>query len=150
MATPLCLLNDSRREIASCPRLTYTFTFEALLTTKMPRESKRDKTHWNIRQNDIENYWAGRQAHLKGNLDEKTRYFDKISGQGCRSYADLLLEHTEIAQALDPILHIPGLRAGFWLKMMHNVIYTRCNEVISVFLATCYFISQDFSKYSYI
>ncbi|EFY89594.1 hypothetical protein MAC_04449 [Metarhizium acridum CQMa 102] len=50
-----------------------------------------------------------------------------ISGRG-RENADELLEHSDIAKALDSILVIPGLRAGFWLKMMHNVIYTRCNE----------------------
>jgi hypothetical protein len=97
----------------------------------MPREDKQDKSHWEGRQRDVEYYWAGRQAYLKRNLAEKDLNFERISTPHGRKYAEKLLEdeHSDIAVALDSVLIIPGLRAGYWPKLIHKVIYMKCNEV---------------------
>ena len=103
----------------------------------MPRENSHDKTHWEGRQRDVACYWAGRQAYLKRNLAEKDLHFDKISTPHGRKYAEKLLEdeHSDIAVALDSVLIIPGLRAGYWPKLIHKVIYIKCNEVSIAFVS---------------
>ncbi|KHO10725.1 Ribonuclease/ribotoxin [Metarhizium robertsii ARSEF 23] len=102
----------------------------------MPREDKRDKRHWQARQQDIDCYWTGRQAFLNGHTDDAQLHFDRISSLHGQKYAKKLLEdeHGDIAAALDKVLDAPGLRAGYWPKLMHKVIYIKCNEQIIAYL----------------
>ena len=99
----------------------------------MPRGSKTGSSDWHVRQRDTKLYCQARKFEIQGQVREKNNCLDEMSSDHARKCAASLLKRREVADALDPVLAMDGIRYGFWLKMMHRVLACRCTEVIMNF-----------------
>ena len=109
---------------------TYWYQHHTLLhDNTMPRGSKFGSKNWDQRQRDTDLYCKARALHIQGQTKHAFQIIKKISSKTGSENAKILLNHEPIAKALDPLLALDGLREGFWLKMMHRVLYSGCDEV---------------------
>lgn len=95
----------------------------------MPRGSRLGSKDWDQRQRDTNLYYEARALHIQGQRQHAFHIIKEISSKTGSDNAKILLNHEPIAKALDPLLALDGLREGFWLKMMHRVLYSGCDEV---------------------
>lgn len=94
---------------------------------------------WEERQIDTEIYCKAREYHREKNWKGVDEELEKFPTQHARRCAKALLGCEAIAHALDPLLALSGLRQGFWLRMMHHVIYSGCIDVsTSHHVCRCY------------
>ncbi|KAM3550754.1 hypothetical protein ARSEF4850_008195 [Beauveria asiatica] len=99
----------------------------------MPRgQGKIDSPEWQLRQEDTIAYCDLRQCSLNKDRKGVRIALARLSTNHARDCARQLIEKApEYAAALDPLLALKAMRAGFWLKMMHRVISVRNFEVQS-------------------
>ncbi|KAM3552524.1 hypothetical protein ARSEF4850_007353 [Beauveria asiatica] len=99
----------------------------------MPRgQGKIDSPEWLLRQEDTIAYCDLRQCSLNKDRKGVRIALARLSTKHARDCARQLIEKApEYAAALDPLLALKAVRAGFWLKMMHRVISVRNFEVQS-------------------
>jgi hypothetical protein len=95
----------------------------------MPKGSKPGSEHWQLRLRDTDLYCQFRACHLANDKLNMERALSSISTEHARRCAKSIVRTGAYADALDPLLAIEGLRAGFWLKMMHRIIGLGFDEV---------------------
>ncbi|KAH8715417.1 hypothetical protein HC256_004240 [Beauveria bassiana] len=101
-------------------------------TGTMPRgQDKINSPDWLLRQEDTTAYCELRHCHLNKDKKSVRICLARLSTDHARVCAKrLIFKAPEYAAALDPLLALQGLRAGFWLRSMHKVISLRFSEQV--------------------
>jgi hypothetical protein len=77
---------------------------------------------------DVETYWRIRQHRQEDGVPWK-KLLRQLSSDHSRKCVRALLKHSAIAEALDPLLGVPGLRDGWSLSTVHKMVSMRCDNV---------------------
>ncbi|XWW94416.1 hypothetical protein V2A60_002359 [Cordyceps javanica] len=98
----------------------------------MPQGQKKiNSPEWIARQEDTKAYRELRRCDLERDEKGKSFWLSRLSTENAQRCATRILKRPEYAEALDPLLAVDALRAGFWLKLMHKVIALGIFEVQS-------------------
>ena len=76
---------------------------------------------------NVEIYCQIRQCQ-KNNLKWKP-LLQQLSSDHSRRCVKTLLKHAAIAEALDPLLSVSGLREGWTLSTVHKIVNMKCDNV---------------------
>lgn len=96
----------------------------------MPQGQKKiNSPEWITRQEDTKAYRELRRCDLERDEQGKKFWLSRFSTEHAQHCAIRILKRPEYAEALDPLLAVDALRAGFWLKLMHKIIAFGAFEV---------------------